>query len=67
MFSRDEWNQKFDELDDEGRRFVLVMIEGECERVRESRRARLRLISCAQLPPNIPNNQVKPLPISGVG
>lgn len=67
MQPRDWWNKMFGELDDEGQQFVIVVLQGEYDRVRASRRARLRLIDCAQLPTNLSNNQVKPLAVSGTG
>lgn len=67
MKPREEWTKMFDEIDDDGRRYVLAVLRGEFERARALPRARLRLINCTNVSPSLPKGQVNPLPIGGAG
>lgn len=67
MKPREEWVKMFDEIDDDGRRYVLAVLRGEFERTRTLPRARLRLINCANVASSLPKGQVNPLPIGGAG
>ncbi|MFP5391629.1 MAG: hypothetical protein ACLGI6_08805 [Gammaproteobacteria bacterium] len=43
----------FAAIDDDGRRFIMVMLEGEYERVQQARRPALRLIRCGPSVPGV--------------
>lgn len=64
MHRKDKLNMMFEAIDDEGKDVVLDILTGEYERVRESRRARLRLVSSTHPAPNIPHQSVNPVSIS---
>lgn len=64
MQRKDKLNMMFEAIDDEGKDVVLDILTGEYERVRASRRARLRLVSFTHPTPNIPNQPINSTPIS---
>lgn len=64
MHRKDKLNMMFEAIDDEGKDVVLDILTGEYERVRASRRARLRLVSCTHPAPNVPHQPLNPTSIS---
>lgn len=63
MHRQDELNMMFEAIDEEGREFVIEVLQGEFKRVCKLRRSRLRLIDCTQLASNSLHNQVNALPV----
>jgi hypothetical protein len=66
MHRQDELNMMFEAIDDESRRYVLVVLRTEYERANKSRRPRLRLVDRQALP-DVTNNNVNPLSAHGPG
>lgn len=67
MNQRTEINRGVDELDDEGRNYVLSVVRSELERVRALSRARLRLVRPVHPIPSLPKSQVNPSALGGAG
>lgn len=67
MQRRDEMNRLFDQIDDDGKRYVLAVLRGEVERVRTLSRTRLRLIGSVNVVPSLSDGQVNPQSISRTG
>ena len=65
MERRKEFEEMFDAIDDDGRRFVLAVLKGEFDRTRKSARPRLRLV--ARSVSDLPNNQVNTISVRGAG
>lgn len=67
MQRRDEMNKMFDQIDDDGKRYVLAVLRGEVERVLSASRPRLRLVDSIDVVPSLPNGQVNPQTVSRTG
>lgn len=64
MKQREEWEQMFNAIDDEGRRYVMAVLRGEFERTRKLPHARLRLVAGGKVAPGLTEGQINPLPVS---
>ena len=67
MTPREEWDRMFDEIDEDGRRYVLAVLRSEFERTCALPRARLRLVDCSNVAASFSKGQVNSLPIGGAG
>lgn len=67
MQRRDEMNRLFDQIDDDGKRYVLAVLRGEVERVHALSSARLHLVRSVDIVPGLSNGQVDPKPVSRTG
>lgn len=65
MERKKEFDMMFDAIDDDAKRYVLAVLQGEFERTRRSTRPRLRLVPRATT--DLPNHQVNALPVGGAG
>ena len=64
MQRREEMNRLFDQIDDDGKRYVLAVLRGEVERVRTLSRSRLRLVDSVDIVSSLPNSQINSQSIS---
>ena len=67
MQRREEMNRLFDQIDDDGKRYVLAVLRGEVERVRALSRTRLRLVDSGDIVSGLPNGQFNPQSVSRTG
>jgi hypothetical protein len=65
MERKQELEMMFDAIDEDGKRFVLAILQGEFDRARRSTRPRLRLVPKAGS--DLSNHQVNTLPVGGAG
>lgn len=67
MHRQRDFNTMFKAIDEEGRRYVMAVLQGEYERVCESSPPRLSLVRSTKIVSSLPKGQINPLPVGSTG
>lgn len=67
MHRQRDFNTMFNAIDDEGRRYVMAVLQGEYDRVCKSPPPRLSLVRSAKIVSGLPKSQINPLPVGNAG